>query len=295
LVWILDDAGRFVYVNDRWSRYTALDLERSLAISGQGVIDPDDLKQLRSLCEGRPLVEVQCEIRIRRADGHYRWHLVRGVPVPDTSGNPSSVIVSGTDIEERKVAEGAILMSSEKLRHLAHHDRITALPDRVLLMDRLAAAITVAKRGASEVIVLYIDLDRFKAINDIRGHGAGDFVLQQVAKRLSSELRTGDTVGRVAGDEFVVVCANVESAPADAAALAQRLIASVAQPIDFEGTLLLVGASVGISVYPTCASESDVLIERADSAMYAAKKSGQNAFRFADKKSDAGVVDAWSS
>jgi diguanylate cyclase (GGDEF)-like protein/PAS domain S-box-containing protein len=286
LVWILDHAGRFVYVNDRWSRYTGLDLERSLAVSGQGVIDSDDFKELRSLCENRPLSEFQCEIRIRGADGRYRCHLVRGVPVPDTSGQSGSVIVSGTDIEDRKVAEGAILMSSEKLRHLAHHDTITALPNRVLLLDRLAAAIAIAQRRVSEVLVLYIDLDHFKAINDTLGHAAGDFVLQQVAKRLSSELRAGDTVGRVGGDEFVVVCANVESAQTDAAALAQRLIASISQPIDFGGTLLAVGASVGISVYPTCGLGSDVLIERADSAMYVAKKSGQNTFRFAEKKDD---------
>jgi diguanylate cyclase (GGDEF)-like protein/PAS domain S-box-containing protein len=284
LVWISDDTGRFVYVNDRWSRYTALDLESSLAISGQGVIDPDDLKEIHSLCGARPLLEFQCEIRVRRADGNYRWHLVRGVPVPNTSGNSSSVIVSGTDIEDRKVAEGAMLMSSEKLRHLAHHDTMTALPNRVLLMDRLAAAVAIAERTASEVIILYIDLDRFKTINDTWGHGAGDFVLQQVARRLSTELRAGDTVGRVGGDEFVVVCGNVESAR-DAAALAQRLITSVSEPIEFEGTLLVVGASVGISVYPTCALESHVLVERADSAMYAAKKSGRNAFRFAHKKS----------
>lgn len=286
LVWILDDAGRFVYVNDRWSRYTALDLEKSLAVSGQGVIDPDDLKEIRSFCERKPLLEFQCEVRIRRADGRYRWHLVRGVPVPDTSGNATSVIVSGTDIEDRKVAEGAILVSSEKLRQLAHHDTLTALPNRVLLMDRLAAAIAIARLRVSEVIVLYIDLDHFKAINDTSGHAAGDFVLQEVAQRLSSELRAGDTVGRVGGDEFVVVCANVESAQTDAAALAQRLITSVSQPIDFGGTFLGVGASVGISVYPTCALDCDVLIERADSAMYAAKKSGRNAFRFAEKKVD---------
>jgi diguanylate cyclase (GGDEF)-like protein/PAS domain S-box-containing protein len=283
LVWILDSAGRFLYVNDRWSRYTAQDLEQSLAVSGQGVIDPDDLKELRSFCEARPLAEFQCEIRIRRADGRYRWHLVRGVPVPDTSGSPSSVIVSGTDIEDRKVAEGAILMSSEKLRHLAHHDAVTALPNRILLMDRLAAAIAIAKRRASGVIVLYIDLDSFKAINDTWGHAAGDFVLQQVSKRLSIELRVGDTVGRVGGDEFVVVCATAENPEEEAAVLAERLIASVSQPIDFNGTSLVVGASVGISVYPSCALESAVLIERADSAMYCAKKGGRNAFRFADK------------
>ena len=196
------------------------------------------------------------------------------------------MIVSATDIEDRKVAEGAILMSSEKLRRLAHQDTITALPNRVLLMDRLAAALAIAQRRGSQVIILYIDLDDFKAINDTWGHAAGDLVLQQVAKRLSSELRAGDTVGRVGGDEFVVVCANVESAQADAATLAQRLITSVPQPIHFGNALLFVGASVGISVYSTSASDCDTLIERSDSAMYAAKKSGRNAFRFADVRID---------
>jgi diguanylate cyclase (GGDEF)-like protein len=164
------------------------------------------------------------------------------------------------------------------LEHLAHHDPMTNLPNRTLLTERLAQSIALAQRARTELLVLYVDLDRFKVINDTRGHAAGDRVLAVTGQRIAEALRVGDTASRVGGDEFILVCAT-NGAAGEAARLASRLLAAIGEPIGIGDDDVSVGASIGISMYPADGISGEELIRKADSAMYAAKQSGRNLFR----------------
>ncbi|HEX3843894.1 MAG TPA: EAL domain-containing protein [Steroidobacteraceae bacterium] len=165
--------------------------------------------------------------------------------------------------------------ANRQLRHLATHDALTGLPNRVLLDDRLAQAVAHANRDAQPFALLVLDLDRFKHINDSLGHRAGDVVLDEVSRRLSSVVRDIDTVARTGGDEFIVVI-NPSNAPEDALAIAHRARDTLRAPMRVSGVELHVTCSVGIAYYPTDANSADSLIARADAAMYCAKQRGRN-------------------
>jgi diguanylate cyclase (GGDEF)-like protein len=166
-------------------------------------------------------------------------------------------------------------VANRQLRHLATHDALTGLPNRVLLDDRLAQAVAHANRDAQPFALLVLDLDRFKHINDSLGHRAGDVVLDEVSRRLSSVVRDIDTVARTGGDEFIVVI-NPSNAPEDALAIAHRARNTLRAPMRVSGVELHVTCSVGIAYYPTDANSADSLIARADAAMYCAKQRGRN-------------------
>lgn len=176
-------------------------------------------------------------------------------------------------------AENEISLAFQKLDHLSHYDMLTNLPNRVLLNDRFAQALEHARRSQEKLAVLFLDLDRFKMINDTLGHNNGDLVLRSAAERISSCIRTGDTIARVGGDEFVVIAPDI-SDPRDAAVLAQRIIDILAQPFVMEGHELLVTSSIGISLYPSDGDNMETLIKNADTAMYHAKQQGKSRFEF---------------
>ena len=165
--------------------------------------------------------------------------------------------------------------ANRQLRHLATHDALTGLPNRVLLDDRLAQAMAHANRDGQPFAVLVVDLDRFKLINDSLGHRAGDAVLDEVSRRLSSVVRDIDTVARTGGDEFIVVI-SPSAAPDDAVAIAHRARDALRAPLRVSGVELHVTCSIGVAYYPTDANSSDSLIARADAAMYCAKQRGRN-------------------
>jgi diguanylate cyclase (GGDEF)-like protein len=165
-----------------------------------------------------------------------------------------------------------------KLEHRAHHDPMTDLPNRMLLTDRLTQAIRQAQRANDHVAVFYLDLDRFKAINDSLGHAAGDCVLLETGTRIVSTLRSGDTASRVGGDEFIVVC-TTDGDETALARMAARLLDCVTVPIDVRGERVIVEASIGVSLFPVDGCDADTLIRKADAAMYSAKKHGRNGFR----------------
>ncbi|HEX9392927.1 MAG TPA: EAL domain-containing protein [Usitatibacteraceae bacterium] len=176
------------------------------------------------------------------------------------------------DISDRKQAEA-------RIQFLAHHDMLTHLPNRAMLMDRLQVVLAGAKRQGKQVGILFIDLDDFKAINDSLGHFAGDQVLKRVAQRLQSCLRGADLVGRLGGDEFLVAITDLDNA-ADIAPIAEKIAQSICEPVSFEDQVLTVSGSIGISVYPQHGESPDALIRNADAAMYLAKEDGRNSFRF---------------
>jgi diguanylate cyclase (GGDEF)-like protein/PAS domain S-box-containing protein len=186
------------------------------------------------------------------------------------------------DISERKENE-------ERIKRLAHHDSLTGLPNRNLLNDRISHALARVRRHGGRMAVLYVDLDKFKPINDTLGHEAGDVVLREVAQRLSTCIRGSDTVSRVGGDEFVVVVEEV-ARPAEASMVARKILDALAIPVLYMGTECKIGASIGIAIFPDDGATMDDVCKAADVAMYRVKHSGRNGFCFySDNAADADV------
>ena len=212
------------------------------------------------------------EINYRRKNGETAWAMLNATIVSGDSG-PDSVI-EGTflDITERKTAE-------ERVQSLAYFDALTGLPNRTLLRDRLSLALAGARRKKSKVALFFLDLDRFKNINDSLGHSVGDLLLKSVAERLKAWGREQDTIARLGGDEFLVVVNDVRDI-ADAAVAARRLMDGLTSEIVVQGHCLSISCSLGISIYPEHGPDSETLIKNADAAMYTAKDRGRNNFQF---------------
>lgn len=167
------------------------------------------------------------------------------------------------------------------LRHIARHDALTDLPNRVLFDDRLRSALARGRLGRDRLSLIYIDLDRFKQVNDGFGHATGDLLLREVGHRIRHCVRDSDTIGRFGGDEFVVLLSSIKL-PEHASMIAEKIRASLSQPFELAGQCLQVSASLGVAVFPEHGDENKQLIRQADSAMYRAKKMGGNRFLVAD-------------
>jgi diguanylate cyclase (GGDEF)-like protein len=191
-------------------------------------------------------------------------------------------------IEARKLTE-QVQMAQTELDHLAHHDVLTDLPNRLLLNDRLAQAIAQAHRQGRQLAVMFMDLDRFKHINDSLGHAVGDQLLQSVAQRLVGCVRHSDTVSRQGGDEFVLLLSNMEHAE-DAALAAQKMLTALVPPHHIDQHDLHIGVSIGISIYPDDGEDGQTLLKNADTAMYHAKESGRNTYKFFEQEMNARAV-----
>ncbi|MBM3555405.1 MAG: EAL domain-containing protein [Alphaproteobacteria bacterium] len=222
------------------------------------------------------------EIWNRRKNGEAFPEWLNINVVRDSFGRVVNHVAVFSDITEAKASE-------EQIKRLAHHDALTGLPNRALLQDRLDQAIARAARGGAHVAALFVDLDHFKDINDSLGHRIGDRLLQEVADRLGHIARETDTVARLGGDEFLVLLGDLTS-PANAAPPAQRILAALAQPFMIEEHELRLGASVGIAVYPTDTTEAALLLQHADTAMYAAKRAGRGVFRYFSEGMNAAAV-----
>ncbi|MBF0458821.1 MAG: diguanylate cyclase [Nitrospirae bacterium] len=199
-------------------------------------------------------------------------------PIRDEAGNIVQCVYVLKNISQRKYYE-------KQLQQLAHYDVVTSLPNRILLLDRLNIAIEFCTREGNMMAVLFIDLDKFKAVNDTHGHETGDVLLKEVSKRLLSVVRKSDTVSRVGGDEFVIILTKVNTRE-DAASIADKIIVSLNRPFLVNGHECHIGASIGIELYPFSDIDgeidnvTDMLIKRADMAMYKAKELGKNRFEF---------------
>ena len=197
-------------------------------------------------------------------------HSISGVSI----GRKWHTICIVRDITERKRFE-------ERIRHLANYDNLTGLPNRMLFFDRLSQSINLAQRNRHELALLYLDLDRFKSVNDTRGHDAGDAVLKAAADRIQAQVRESDTVARIGGDEFAVILPKIAS-PQDAALVARKIVDALCASFpagDAEPGEIDIGASAGIAIFPGNGKDMEALFKAADSAMYKAKQSGEG-FRF---------------
>ncbi|ABU59190.1 two-component system response regulator [Roseiflexus castenholzii] len=234
-------------------------------------VHPDDRErvELRLLAHTRRLIaSFELEYRILHRDGAYRWMLCRGIAVWDASGRATRMVGSQTDITDRKRAE-------ERLEYGILHDTLTGLPNRTLFMDRLSLALRRSQRERSLFAVLFLDLDRFKTINDSLGHAAGDELLVVVARRLEGVLRPGDTVARLGGDEFAVMLDRLD-APEDAEWIAERIQQALRAPLTIGGRTVYTTASIGLVLSNQGYERAEEIARDADTAMYQAKM-GQRA------------------
>ncbi|MCP5158943.1 MAG: EAL domain-containing protein [Gammaproteobacteria bacterium] len=213
----------------------------------------------------------QLEVVLVCPGGEERIVLLQGES-SDVGESPVRVVGTIQDITERKQAEG-------QLAYLANYDALTALPNRYLFQDRLEHALRQADRNGSQLALLFLDLDRFKAINDTFGHGVGDQLLKAAAQRLVGIVRNSDTVARLGGDEFTLLLENSIDGE-EVSDVACKVLAALNQPFHLVGRELFVSASIGIALYPGDAGDTDTLLKHADTAMYRAKEQGRAAYRF---------------
>ncbi len=235
-------------------------------------VHEDDRVVVRARMDARDPVDFEIDFRVCPPGHETRYVSMRVYVVRDGSGRDVRRAGVIQDVTERKAQEA-------RIEHLAYHDSLTGLPNRAMLMDRLGQALGQAQRLDQQVAVLFIDLDRFKIVNDSLGHDVGDQLLQGIARRLRATLRDNDTVARVGGDEFQVVVCNVAGAT-DAARIAEKLMRTLGEPFVLEGQELHVTASLGVSLFPRDGGSGELLLKYADIALYEAKGEGRNAYRF---------------
>ena len=270
--------GRFIHVNRRLCEMLGYTREEMLALGVKEISHPDDASltdvDKRKLHRGE-IDTLEVEKRYLRKDGTPVWVRINVAVNRAPDGEPLYDISVVEDISERKRAE-------ERVQYLATHDEMTGLPNRAMFSQLLNHAIESARRSAGKLAVLFLDLDRFKIINDSLGHEAGDELLKKVAARLKTCLRASDVLARLGGDEFVVLVESLKE-PRQAARVARNLLSAALKPVEILGHECRVTASVGISMFPADAADAQSLMKNADVAMYAAKEEGKNNYQFYSK------------
>jgi len=267
--------------------------QRILGVDPAGRLDRPCYRLFRQA--DRPCSDARfpCPIRALR-DARQRVSLVHspyhGHPINNTyelevspllgdDGELLGIIEVARDITDRLRIEAQLRESESRLYRLAHHDALTGLPNRLLFHDRLEQSIAKARRYSHRVAILFLDLDRFKYVNDTLGHDVGDELLVEVARRLQHQCRRSDTVARLGGDEFVFILDDIVNVN-DVATVAGKIIESLTRPIQAGGQELFIGTSIGIGIYPDDAGEIDDVIKCADTALYRAKDEGRGSYRF---------------
>jgi diguanylate cyclase (GGDEF)-like protein/PAS domain S-box-containing protein len=271
IVWITRPDGYHVHFNRQWLEFTGLTLEESVGHVWVESFHPDDHPlALRLWSEATTTGEpYEIEYRLRRHDGVYRWMLGRALPLRDESGEIVKWFGTCTDIEDLKAALDDAAELRKELERRATHDSLTGLANRELLFEQMG--LMLRQRGRGGIGVAFIDLDRFKAVNDRLGHHAGDKLLVHVAECLRSVVRQDDVVARIGGDEFVVVGAADDAEHAQQ--LGQRVVDAMRGCVSFEDEEVEVAASVGVTfVEPGDEASADLVLSRADARMYEAKR-----------------------
>ncbi|MFI5309144.1 MAG: putative bifunctional diguanylate cyclase/phosphodiesterase [Polyangiales bacterium] len=279
IVWAARPDGEIDYFNQRWYDFTggapgAVGLEQ-----WESILHPDDRgpamnRYGAAVRTGEPF-EMECRFADRR-NGEHRWHLCRAVPIRDSWSQISRWFGTATDIDDRKSAEHQLIKN-------AYYDTLTSLPNRALFRDRLEKAIHRASRAEDCLLaVLFLDIDRFKLVNDSLGHGAGDKLLSEFARRVERLVRPGDTVARFGGDEFAVFLPDLTSGE-QATRIAERVLEGLAEPFPVDGHEIVATASIGVAV-STGAGAPETMLRDADSAMYRAKALGRGRCEMFDEE-----------
>jgi diguanylate cyclase (GGDEF)-like protein/PAS domain S-box-containing protein len=289
LIYMLDRNGCFEFLNDRVESLLGLRKEELLGKHYSELIYEEDLEVARNLFNERRMGDratrnVELRVRSRKTRSADQSPHTQSVWMdltaqgnytdPDERTRENFIGSYGTarDISERKEAEQVINFQ-------AYHDLLTHLPNRALLKDRLSLAITQAQRNKRRLAVMFLDLDRFKIVNDTLGHTMGDRLLKAVANRLQGCLRGGDTLARFGGDEFTLLLPEVRTRD-DVVVIASKILDKLAAPFVIDGHELFVGASIGIAMYPEAGDSVEALIQSADIAMYHVKGRGKNGYQF---------------
>ena len=279
-IMITDINGIIEYVNPALSRMTGYSKDElvgqtpRILKSGR---QPDIfyVRMWNTIQQGNTFSDV---IINKHKNGHFFYEEKTITPQKNRQGQIINYISSGKDITERIEAQ-------ERLHHLAHHDALTGLPNRILLQDRLEQALARARWRKRKVAVLFIDIDRFKVINDTLGHDIGDLLIKGFSQRLQECLREGDTIARFGGDEFVIILNDINET-SDIPLIIDKMLASIALPFDIDPHELFSTGSIGISLFPEDGDNSNTLLKKADAAMYLAKRKGKNAYQFYSDKDE---------
>ncbi len=225
------------------------------------------------------IAKLNVEEPLTDKNGILRWISTSKVPLIDEYGKIFGTLGTYLDITNKKENEKNLKLQRDALAHQAYHDTLTGLPNRSLFLDRLNQYIHKAHRNKHKVAVLFIDMDRFKEINDSLGHVFGDKTIKEVARRIESQIRETDTLARFGGDEFIMIFNDIKNS-ISIVNIVQKVMQSMDNPITIEGHSVYVTLSIGISIYPDDADTSDDLLKNADAAMYKAKNDGRNTYRF---------------
>lgn len=282
---ITDGTNRIVSVNEAFTRLTGYAIEdiegQNPRILSSGHTSTDTYQAMWIALQDFGFW--QGELWDRRKDGssYPKWAAIS--VIRDDRGNVCNYIASFTDISERKAAE-------TRIDYLAHHDALTGLLNRFSLEHRLSQALLAVRRDNRQVALMFIDMDRFKTINDILGHHVGDLMLVEVASRLRNCVRESDIVARLGGDEFLVALTGMDAAN-DSAPIADKILHALGEPYDIAGSVLYSSPSIGISLFPGDGSDSATLMKNADTAMYYAKQQGRNNIQFFIDKMNASASE----
>lgn len=272
-VMITDAEGRIQYVNPAFTAITGYNAEESMGknpnILKSGRQNEAFYQYMWTSLSSRG--QWQGEIWNRRKNGEIYPEWENIAAIKDRQGRVTNYVAIFSDITVLKSME-------RRFHHLAHHDPLTDLPNRLLFQDRLQQALEQAKRQPQALAVLFIDLDNFKPINDTLGHAVGDKLIKMAAERFTHCVRGTDTVARLGGDEFIALLVNINN-PQDAERVAKKIISEMAKVFVVEGHELFITASIGLSLYPQDGEETGALIKNADTAMYRAKQHGKNNYQ----------------
>lgn len=274
MIWLADANMQYSWVNRGWTNFTGRTMEQVLGHGWEDSIHPEDHPQVMEeyAKHFRAQTGFRAEYRIRSRGGEYRWIMDVGVARFDEKGNYAGHIGSCIDITEKKEID-------DWLWQQANYDELTKLPNRRVFHERLLLEMRKAQRSGTILALLFVDLDRFKEVNDTLGHECGDLLLVEVARRIQACVRETDTVARLGGDEFTVVLPQISDA-AHVERVAATLVEKLAESFQLDGHMADVSASIGIALYPNDTADADDLIRMADKSMYAAKSAGRNRYHF---------------
>jgi len=273
MIYIKDVEGRYIAVNQRFKSVFHYQESDVLNKTDYDLFDKNIAVKLRQ--NDQEVIDTDCTIEIEEivlhTDGEHIYHSIK-YPLKNEKGEIYATCGISTDITERKAVE-------RKMHYQAHYDMLTNLPNRLLALDRLVQLLIEADRKQQKVAVLFLDLDDFKKVNDSLGHDVGDQLLVEAAKRLKNVVRDEDTVGRLGGDEFIVLLGGL-TAGSDAGVVAESLLQQFRSPFVIDDRQLILTASIGVAIYPEDGQSSTDLLRCADTAMYQAKSLGRNTYSY---------------